>query len=123
MHALIIEDQFLIAALIEDVLSGFGYTSFDVVDGESEAIRAAAARCPDLITADQRLAEGGGVEAVRIICAERDIPVVFISEYGDQVRALAPEAVLIGKPFNERIMRAAVDQASELVGRATAAAG
>jgi two-component system, response regulator PdtaR len=122
MHALIIEDQFLIAALIEEVLASLGYTSLDVVGGEAEAIRAAAARCPDLIIVDQRLADGSGVEAVRIICADRPIPVVFVSEYGDEVRALAPEAVVIGKPFNDRMMRAAVGRARRLVGGAVAAA-
>lgn len=115
MHVLIIEDQFLIAALIEDVLLGLGYHSFDAVDGEAEAIRAAGARRPDLITADQRLAQGSGVGAVRAICATRAIPVVFISEYGDEVRGLIPDAVLLGKPFNERMMRGAVMKAKALV--------
>lgn len=120
MHALIIEDQFLITALIEDVLRDLGYQTFDAVDREADAIRAAEARRPDLITADQRLADGSGVGAVRTICAARPIPVVFISEYRDEVRALIPGAVLLGKPFNERMMRAAVAEAREL---AAASAG
>jgi CheY-like chemotaxis protein len=116
MHALIIEDQFLIATLVEDVLRTFGYTSFDMVEGEMEAIRAAERRCPDLITADHRLTQGTGVNAVRAICATRAIPVVFITEYRAEVRNLAPDAVLIGKPFGERILREAVEQAVLLVG-------
>lgn len=117
MHALIIEDQFLVAALIEDVLRGFGYTSFDMVDGEDGAIRAAKSRCPDLITADQCLAKGTGVHAVREICAERDIPVVFITEFRADVRRLIPDAIVIGKPFGERILREAVEQAALMVRR------
>lgn len=112
MHALIIEDQFLIAALIEDMLRGLGYASFDLAETEAEAIGAATKRCPDLIIADYRLTDGNGVDAVRAICAEQAIPVVFVSEYQDEVRALAPDAILIGKPFNERMFRAAVVQAS-----------
>jgi DNA-binding response OmpR family regulator len=123
MHALIIEDQFLVAALIEDVLSGFGYTSFDAVDGEAAAIRAAEVRRPDLITVDHRISEGSGVGAVRAICAAAAVPVVFISEYGDEVRALAPDAVLIGKPFNDRMLADAVAQARALAGGAVAAGG
>ena len=111
MHALIIEDDFLIATLIEDILRGLGYTSFDFAERAADAIRAAEARCPDLITADQRLTDGKGVDAVRAICAGRAIPAVFISEYQDEVRRLAPDAILIGKPFNERLLGEGVARA------------
>lgn len=117
MHALIIEDMFLEAAVIEDVLRTLGYTSFDIVDREEDAIRAAEVRCPDLITADQRIREGSGVSAVRLICATRAIPVVFISEYRAEVLRLAPDAVIIGKPFGERTLRDAVEQAILVVSR------
>ena len=108
MHALIIEDQFLVAALIEDVLRGLGYTSFDVVDREEDAVRAARARCPDLVTADHRLTSGSGVEAVRAICATRAIPAVFISTYRAEILALLPDAIVITKPFGERMLSEAV---------------
>ena len=117
MHALIIEDMFLEAAFIEDVLRTLGYTSFDIVDREEDAIRAAEERCPDLITVDQRITEGSGVNAVRAICATRAIPVVFISEYRAEVLRLAPDAVIIGKPFGERSLRDAVEQAILVAGR------
>jgi two-component system, response regulator PdtaR len=123
MHALIIEDQFLVAAFIEDVLRTLGYTSFDTVDREEDAIRVAEERCPDLIMADRRLTDGSGVNAVRVICATRAIPVVFISEYRIEVRKLAPDAVLIGKPFGERTLRDAVEQAIVLVSRSVDEAG
>jgi CheY-like chemotaxis protein len=111
VHALIIEDQFLISALIEDELRDLGYTTFDTVDSEQEAIRAASAHCPDLITADHRLTDGTGVDAVRTICADRPIPVVFITDYQAEVRRQVPDAVLISKPFGGRILRDAVEQA------------
>ncbi|HEX8533819.1 MAG TPA: response regulator [Allosphingosinicella sp.] len=71
MHALIIEDQFLIAALIEEELRELGYSSFDVVDRELSAVAAAERKCPDLITADERLTDGSGVEAVQKICVTK----------------------------------------------------
>jgi len=123
MHALIIEDQFLVAALIEDMLRDLGYTSFHVVGGAGDAIRAARERRPDLVTADHRLGDddGDGVGAVRAICAAGAVPTVFISEYGDEVRALAPDAVLIDKPFNDRMLREAIERAKALAGGAVAA--
>ncbi|HEY5712148.1 MAG TPA: response regulator [Allosphingosinicella sp.] len=111
MHALIIEDQFLVAALIEDVLRDLGFASFDVVDTEAEAIRVAGVRCPDLVTVDERLSAGSGVSAVRAICANRSIPAVFITEHGARVRRLLPDAIIVAKPFGVRGLRDAVGQA------------
>lgn len=122
MHALIIEDQFLIATLIEEILRDLGYTSFDLAEREAEAIAAAERMCPELIIADQRLTDGTGVAAVRTICAERAIPVVFVSEYQDEVRRLVPDAILVGKPFGERTLREAVAQAIPLAGNSFASA-
>jgi CheY-like chemotaxis protein len=111
MRALIIEDQFLIATLIEDELRALGYTHFDYADSEEAAVDAAAFNCPDLITADQRLIGGSGVNAVRTICAERSIPVVFITEFRAEVRRSIPDALVIGKPFAEKTLHEAVKQA------------
>jgi DNA-binding response OmpR family regulator len=46
MHALIIEDEFLTAQLIEDRLQALGYTSFSFAMDEDEAIAEALIRCP-----------------------------------------------------------------------------
>ena len=122
MHALIIENQFLLATLIEVELRELGYASFEVVDTEADAIRSAAANCPDLITADHRLTEGTGVEAIRMICSERPIPVVFITAYPQEVREKLPDAVLLGKPFAPRALREAVGQAIVVSRRSSEAA-
>ena len=114
MHALIIEDQFLIAALIEDELRDLGYTSFRTVDRQSDAVEAARIRCPDLITADDRLTEGSGIEAVRLICQGASIPVVFIVGDPEAFVAPIPDAVLIGKPFGGRRLEEAVAEAVQL---------
>jgi len=73
MHALIIEDEPLIALLIEDHLRAAGYLSVDFAVTEAEAVAAAGRRCPDLITSDVRLATGCGIAAVEAICGERAI--------------------------------------------------
>ena len=111
MHALIIEGEFLTAALIEDELRDLGYTSFDLVDEEEEAIRAAEHRCPDLITADQKLTNGTGVRAVLKICERRPIPVVFITQRPTEIRTIVPEAIIVSKPFGGVMLREAVGAA------------
>jgi len=111
MHALIIEDQILIATLIEDGLRELGYSSFDLAAREDLAVAAAEARCPDLITADDHLTDGTGVNAVLTICARQPIPVVFIAADADSVIAAIPEAVLIPKPFRVADLKEAVGMA------------
>ena len=99
MHALIIEDEFLTAQLIEDRLRDLGYTSFAFAMDEDEAIAAASERCPDLITSDVQLSSGCGIDAVQRICDEKPIPVLYITGTAGLVRERCPWAIVIQKPF------------------------
>jgi CheY-like chemotaxis protein len=107
MHALIIEDEALIAMAIEDALRGCGFTSFEVAVSASEAVAAAARKCPDLITADVELRPGCGITAVQSICSDQPIPVLFITGSPSQVRIRMPGHGLVEKPFSaDHIMQA-----------------
>ena len=99
MHALIIEDESLIAMAIEDALRSCGFTSFDLAVSADEAVTSAARRCPDLITADVELRPGCGIAAVQSICSERPIPVLFITGSPGEVRIRMPGHLLVEKPF------------------------
>ena len=111
MHALIIEDSFLVAMTVEDALRPLGYASFDIAVNVSEALAAAEGRCPDLIVADQRLESGSGVEAVRRICAGKPIPVLFVTGSASEVYAELPGAIVLQKPFHDTALRAAAARA------------
>jgi DNA-binding response OmpR family regulator len=100
MHALIIEDESLIAMAIEDALRGCGFTSFDIAVSAAEAVAAAERKCPDLITADVELRPGCGITAVQSICSEQPIPVLFITGSPGEVRIRMPGHVLVEKPFS-----------------------
>lgn len=107
MHALIIEDESLIAMAIEDALRGCGFVSFDVAVSAEEAVTAAARSCPDLITADVELRPGCGITAVQSICSEKTIPVLFITGSPAEVRVRMPGRAMIEKPFEaDHIMKA-----------------
>jgi DNA-binding response OmpR family regulator len=107
MHALIIEDEALIAMAIEDALRCCGFTSFDVAASAQEAVAAAKAKCPDLITADVELRPGCGITTVQSICSERPVPVLFITGSPGQVRVRMPGHHLVEKPFTaSRVMDA-----------------
>ena len=107
MHALIIEDESLIAMAIEDALRGCGFTSFDLAVSAEEAVAAAARNCPDLITADVELRPGCGITAVQSICSERPIPVLFVTGSPGKVAIRMPGHALVEKPFEaDHIMEA-----------------
>ncbi len=105
MHALIIEDEFMIATVIEYVLSDCGFDSFDIAASGDAALAAAIRRCPDLITADIQLAAGCGIDTVRTICAGPKIPVIFITgQPAADVRAQVSDYPVLSKPFSEQTL-------------------
>lgn len=108
MHALIIEDESLIAISIEDILAECGFNSFDVACSADQAVAAARLRCPDLITADVQLNPGNGIDAVDQISRVPPIPVVFITGSPAEVMKRMPEHLLITKPFTSEIVAKAV---------------
>lgn len=109
MHALIIEDEGLFAEIIEYVLTDCGFDTFDIVTTSNEAIAAAAHRRPDLITVDVTLAAGSGIEAIREICPESSMPVIFITgQPVAEVRAQVPNHLVLAKPISEHTLTYAV---------------
>ena len=96
-HALIIEGDYLIAMMLEGELAKAGYSTADIATSEEEAIRFAAQKCPDLITVDESLECGSGIAAIRHICRNNAIPVVFITAEPDDVATVVPDAVVISE--------------------------
>lgn len=114
MHALIIEDDALLAMMIEDELRELGFTSVVTASTEEEAVSSIAMRCPDLVTSDGSLLAGSGMGAVRTICASCFVPEIFITADPERARRCVPGAVVIDKPFFAAQL---IDAVSALVGR------
>jgi CheY-like chemotaxis protein len=112
MHALIIEQDLWIILMIEDILRDLGYTSFALASSPAEAVAAAGARCPDLITSDIRLGSGSGVDAVRQICSAKAIPAVFVTATPWEVREVDSAAVVVPKPFGRGSLTDGVTRAT-----------
>lgn len=113
-HALIVEDLPVIAMSIEDELADMGFSAATAAT-EAEAVALAEQRCPDLIIADLRLAQGCGIEAVRRICGDRPIAVIFMS--GD-LEAIGGDAMggagFLSKPFTSAALRSTIDAAGPI---------
>jgi DNA-binding response OmpR family regulator len=108
VHALIIEDDYLIGQALRDMLEGLGFTKFSFARSEDVAVLGANQPDIDLITADVRLLPGDGVKAVEAICARRHLPVLFITGYREELEERKPGAVVIQKPVKQEELAAAV---------------
>ena len=108
MHALIIEDEMLIAAVIEFVLRDCGFDSFDVAPTSESAMAAASRQRPDLITADMLLDTGTGLEAVSVIASQASIPVIFITGSAMEIRDQIGDYPVLNKPFSQQTLTYAV---------------
>ena len=104
MHALVIEDELMIAAEIEFVLRECGFTTVDIARSSEAAIDAAAANSPDLITADSDLRPGCGIETVCTISPQPATPVIFITANAQDVRRRMPQNTVLPKPFSEQTL-------------------
>lgn len=88
-HALIIEDEMLIALEVSCLLADLGFRSTSIADNPTDALRLAKEQPPSLITADYRILNGTGLEAVEAIMSELGpIPIIFITGNAAQVADL-----------------------------------
>lgn len=110
MRAFIIEDDYLIGQSLQDMLERLGFDKFSFARSEDAAVMGATEQQIDLITADVRLLPGDGLNAVEAICTKREIPVVFITGYADELRDRAPDAIVVQKPVKQEELAAAVRQ-------------
>lgn len=108
MHAYIIEDEYLIARSLQDMLEDLGFTKFSFARSEDAAIVGAHEAKIDLITADVRLLPGDGVKAVEAIWADKNIPVLFITAYREELEERRPDAVVLQKPITAKELEAGV---------------
>jgi DNA-binding NarL/FixJ family response regulator len=116
VRVLIVEDEFLVAAQMEDALSDAGFEIVGVAITADEAIALAAAGEPLLAIMDIRLAgERDGIDAALELFQKHDIRCVFASAHSDADarRRAAPAAPLgwLEKPYSMASLVAMVERA------------
>jgi DNA-binding response OmpR family regulator len=110
VHALIIEDEALVALLIEDELLLAGFSSVEVAISADAAVAAAQRRPPSLITADFNLGSSNGVDAVQRIGAVGTTPIVFVTASDLEVQRIWADAIIVRKPFKGAELREAINR-------------
>lgn len=110
LNIMIAEDEALIAMLLADLLEAMGHHVCASVASEAEAVAAAAEFSPDLIIADGKLREGGGVSAMREILRSGHVPHIFVTGDPYQLGA-TPGSIVVRKPFTTETLLRAIDRA------------
>lgn len=119
MGVLIVEDDMIISLVIERMMSKLGYeVSAKATSGE-DAIQLAKKYRPDLILMDIRLnGEIDGIEAMRQIKSETDIPVIYITGNTDkQNRERAAETdyvAFLTKPITMNALKRSIETSSKI---------
>lgn len=113
---LIVEDEPIIAADLEDRLQDAGYNVRGTVASGEAAIRFFDSDPPDLVIMDIQLeGDWDGIETTRRIREKKDLPVIFLTSNGDDATfrlasRVSPQAFL-SKPFRGRDLIHAIELA------------
>ena len=113
-EVLIIEDEPIIAMDIETIVRDLGHTVTGVAVTRDEAVQQAVKKRPGLVLADIQLADdSSGIDAVKDILQEFNVPVIFITAFPERLlTGERPEPTfLITKPFQRSTVKAAIAQA------------
>ena len=105
MRILIAEDETIIRLDLRATLEGAGFEVCAEARNGAEAVELARREQPDVAVLDVKMPELDGIEAARRILAERPIPIVMVTAYGQE--ELVSRAIEVGvfgylvKPFRD----------------------
>jgi PAS domain S-box-containing protein len=116
-NLLVVDDEVLIVAELKEHLERMHFNVAGIAHSGEEAVEQAGRLKPDLVLLDIMLGEGrmDGIEAAEIIRERFDIPVIFITAYGNEQiinRAKTVDPLgFISKPFFEDELKACIELA------------
>jgi len=114
LNILIVEDEFLVGADIEESLLSLGYNVQKCVPSGPAAIAEVERKLPDLILMDIRLkGEMTGIDASNIIREKHDVPIIYLTANADlgtieQAKTSLPYGY-ITKPFTEKDLQTNIE--------------
>lgn len=111
LRLLVVEDEAIIAMLVEDALTMAGHLVVGVAESASEALAIAARETIDLALCDVRLAENDSGVTVARELSVRGVPCLYVS--GNCPTAADHPLIIgcVGKPFATAALSRAVEAA------------
>ncbi|RMF04241.1 MAG: response regulator [Chloroflexi bacterium] len=112
---IVADDESIVRADLKEMLTNLGYLVVgDVGDGQS-AVNLARELKPDVVLMDIKMPNMDGIEAAKILTAEKIAPVVLLTAFGQkELVERAKEAGVVGylvKPFREADLMPAIEVA------------
>lgn len=114
LNVLIVEDEFLVGADIEESLIALGYEVQNCVSSGLAAIEEVKRNLPDVILMDIRLkGEMTGIEAAKLIQEKHDVPIIYLTANADiktieQAKTSLPYGYII-KPYSEKDLQTNIE--------------
>lgn len=111
---LIVDDEGIISMETQQRLEQLGYSVIGVAGSGEEAVEQADGARPDLVLMDIRMpGKVDGIEAARKLREQFEIPVVYVTAYGDKetierVKITQPFGYIV-KPFDDRDLYVAIE--------------
>ena len=104
-RVLVVEDEYLIRMLLEDMLADLGYAVAEAVGSMAEASQLATAGMFDIAILDVNV-DGEQIYPVADILAQRGLPFVFVTGYGEgSLPAKYRSRPALQKPFQSEQLR------------------
>ena len=114
-RVLIVEDDFLVAEMVEGVLEEAGYPVVGKATDGRQAVEMALRLVPDVVLMDVHLPVMDGLEASREILRQRPLPIVVLTAYEHEELVQEAAAVGVGaflvKPPTATTLALAIDEA------------
>ena len=107
---LLVEDEFIVAAMLEDVLAGLGAVVIGPAYRLSDGLRLAREEAIDVAVLDVNI-EGERSDAIADALTERKIPFVLATGYGNGEARHG--AQVLTKPYTPKMLAAALVRATE----------
>ena len=109
-RVLVVEDEVLVAVMIEDMLTELGAT----VIGPAMSVVAGSALARqgdfDAAVLDVNV-HGERVDPLADLIEQRHIPIVFATSYGDLMESSARGGIVLDKPFSREALASALSRA------------
>lgn len=119
LHVLVVDDEPLIAAMVEDLLQELGCAFCQSVCTSQSALDAIETLTPDLVVLDLALNRGEPDLGLADTLMVKGIPFIFVSGYSaDMVPKRYGKRPFVAKPFSTDELEAAVSSAVVIEGKA-----
>ncbi len=86
VRILIVEDEYILAANLKEILESLGFTVSGVADSFESILEQVVRCCPDLVLMDIRL-NGvlDGIDAARFLWNTIEVPIIYLTGHSDQL--------------------------------------